>query len=129
MQSIGSWLRSLVTPPVTVQVVGEASYQAALLAMFGPKRKDAANIMTVATLVPEPDNPEDKNAVAVQIKGRTVGYLSRPMAASYVGLGLGLRRNVPVRIKGGWRKSKGDEGFYGVELRIPADLAEKLDVG
>ena len=42
----------------------------------------------VAVLVPEPDNPHDANAIAVQIEGNLVGYFAREVAIQY---GPGLR--------------------------------------
>ena len=53
-----------------VGVVGE-SHQDALTAIGGGKRPESVCILTQATLVPEPDNPYDPNALAVYIAGRT----------------------------------------------------------
>jgi protoporphyrinogen oxidase len=46
-----------------VGVVGESHYQDALTAIVGGKRPESVRIPTQATLVPEPDNPYDPNAV------------------------------------------------------------------
>lgn len=61
---------------------------------------------TTALLIPEPENPHDSNAVAVQVGGTTVGYLPREVAPSYQPLLLRLRDHgstarVPCRIWGG----------------------------
>ena len=40
----------------------------------------------VGDLIPEPDNPWDRNAVAVYIDGRKVGYLPRETSAAYAAL-------------------------------------------
>jgi HIRAN domain len=38
----------------------------------------------VAVLAPEPTNPHDANAIAVQIDGHVVGYLPRAAAQEYL---------------------------------------------
>lgn len=63
-----------------VQAVGESFYQPALLRHCGARRGDAVHATCRATLVPEPDNPYDSNAVAVQISGDLVGHLAREEA-------------------------------------------------
>src|SRR4051794_685699 len=60
-----------------VRVVGTSHYQDALLALSGRKHDEEIRLDKVATFVPEPDNPHDPNAIAVQIDGHLVGYLSR----------------------------------------------------
>jgi hypothetical protein len=57
--------------------VGESQYQQAL------KRIARTGRVCWATLQPEPDNPFDVNAVAVLIRGETVGYLARTDARKY----------------------------------------------
>jgi hypothetical protein len=57
--------------------VGESQYQPAL------QRAARSGRICWATLLPEPDNPFDANAVAVQVGGETVGYLSRTDARRY----------------------------------------------
>lgn len=70
-----------------VGVVGESHYQDALTAIVGGKRPDSVRIPTQATLVPEPDNPYDPNAVAIYIDGRKVGHLPRPAAQAFAPVG------------------------------------------
>jgi hypothetical protein len=60
-----------------VHVVGVSHYQAAILEAAGARAGDPVRFETRATLVPEPDNPHDPGAVAVQIGEATVGYLAR----------------------------------------------------
>jgi hypothetical protein len=48
----------------------------------------------VAVLVPEPTNPYDANAIAVQIDGQVIGYLPRATAQDYLP---GLQRLMSVR--------------------------------
>lgn len=72
----------------SLEVVGEARYQDALWEVCGATRGQRVREAIVAVLVPEPDNPYDHNAIAVQIEGHVVGYLSREDA---VGYGPGIR--------------------------------------
>ncbi|QAY60004.1 hypothetical protein ET475_08370 [Microbacterium protaetiae] len=57
-----------------VDIVGEAYREAQIVAALGsrPGLDQEVIEMTVAELVPEPDNPHDRNAVAVRIGGFTV---------------------------------------------------------
>lgn len=66
-----------------VAVVGEASYQEALRRICGSDRWEDVACDCQAVLVPEPTNEYDPNAVAVQIEGQLVGYLSRGDARDY----------------------------------------------
>lgn len=98
-------------------IVGESNYQAALERIAGAKTPDGHEHYCEATLRPEPSNPYDKNAVVVQIKGHTVGYLARADAEAYKS-----QSSKPMRadalIVGGWRYSNGNEGSFGVKLDI-----------
>lgn len=60
-----------------VRAVGESFYQPALLRQCGTRKGDAVRLPCRASLVAQPDNPYDRNAVAVQIGGQLVGHLSR----------------------------------------------------
>lgn len=108
-----------------VRIVGEASYQEALNALCGGKRENGSNRPCEATLVREPTNPYDSNAIAIYIEGRHVGYLDRVMAPTYGPLmtrlaeeGACARCN--AHINGGWDRGGGDTGNFGVIL----DLAD-----
>ncbi|HET7130524.1 MAG TPA: HIRAN domain-containing protein [Gaiellaceae bacterium] len=68
----------------TLYVVGESYRQDALWQLVGGTREEGVRVECVAQLVPEPDNPHDRNAIAVFIKGEHVGYLSRSDAAAYL---------------------------------------------
>jgi hypothetical protein len=72
-----------------LEIVGEASYQDALWQICGASPGDRIRHDVVATLVPEPDNPHDANAICVRVDGHRVGYLSRSTAVEY---GPGLHR-------------------------------------
>jgi collagen type III alpha len=63
----------------SVDVVGEAYREGEVLAALGrrPKLDEEIEVRELASLVPEPDNPHDRNAVSVRINGHLVGYLSK----------------------------------------------------
>lgn len=65
------WTKTFIEGQNTVDVVGESFYREALEAVA---RQGADHI---ATLVPEPDNPYDPQAIGVVIMGLKVGHLSR----------------------------------------------------
>src|SRR5689334_1612382 len=66
-----------------LEIVGESNYQAALWSLCGGTLGEPIRHPVIAVLVPEPENPYDPNAIAVQIEARLVGYLSREYAAMY----------------------------------------------
>src|SRR6266487_2770604 len=76
------------------EVVGELAYQDALWRLSDGTLGDRVRYDIVAVLVPEPTNPYDANAIAVQIYGQVVGYLSRATAQEYLP---GLQRLMSVR--------------------------------
>lgn len=102
-----------------LSVVGESHYQSALQAVVGGR--DAYGfenaVAARAVLVPEPDNPHDRNAVRVDIDGRPVGHIAREQAVAYQPPLLDLKADglfgtCPAYI------CCGDEGIYGVWLNL-----------
>jgi hypothetical protein len=64
--------------------VGESNFQDALAEVAGPKPPGGVHVDIQAVLVREPDNPYDRNAIAVYAAGgRKVAYLSRHDALAY----------------------------------------------
>jgi hypothetical protein len=105
-----------------VEVVGESHYQAVLEEICGGHTEKGVRHDCVAMLVPEPENPHDRNAIRVDINGRTVGYLSRADAVGYRdGLNLAGAAIHPLRcravIRGGWKRPDG-LGYFGVMLDL-----------
>jgi len=106
----------------TVQVVGESFYQNELNRICGGKTRDGHQLPVIATLVPEPANEHDPNAVGVIVNGRKVGHLDskkaamlqRPIieAAASAGKPLGCR----AVIVGGWDRGRNDQGHFGINL-------------
>lgn len=99
------------------EIVGESVYQDALLAICGSKTERGHEHYCLATLKPEPRNPHDRNAVAVFILGKRVGYLSRDDAVAFKKHHKSSRK-VDAVIVGGWSRSGGDEGYFGVRLDL-----------
>ena len=61
-------------------IVGESNYQPALRRVCGRRREVGWCRAVEVTLVREPDNPHDANAVMATIDGECVGYLPREHA-------------------------------------------------
>ena len=112
--------------PGTVEfdIVGESHYQDALEPICGGRTEEGAEHLTEAVLVLEDTNPYDKMAVRVDINGETVGYLSRSNARAYRAQ---LRKlghpditcKCKAMVVGGWERSGGERGSFGVKLDLP----------
>ena len=104
-------------------IVGESNYQPALDKNYkNPSSlKKGASAFFDVELVYEPNNPYDKNAVAVVSSYGTLGYLSKQDAIRYRHLCEGNRDTLSVRCK----IYRGDHPMYGawVDLNLE-DLAE-----
>lgn len=105
------------------EVVGESFHQPALKTLAGQHGKAAANLETVAMVVPDDNNPHDKKAVKVTIDGHQVGNLSRDDARNYrrrlTARKLGM---VPAQcgalVMGGFIGRDGKRASYGVRLDL-----------
>lgn len=103
-------------------IVGEANYQDILDAACGGKCEDGHEKLVAISLIPEPTNKYDRNAVRAVLAGHTVGYLSRADARDYLAelaaAGFaGFDAQCWAHITGGWKRSR-SEGHYGVKLDI-----------
>lgn len=114
-----------LAPEVPVDVVGESAHQDELLALTGGRRTwSGAHQTVLARLEPEDDNPFDADAVAVRIGDHPVGHLPRDAAGRYRPL---IERTIATsgeatcraEIRGGWERSGGDVGRFGVVLSLP----------
>jgi len=74
-----------------LEAVGESHYQQALRSVIGGWPHDYVVCEVLATLVAEPGNPYDSNAIAVRVEGNKVAHLARRDAAAYQGLFAQLR--------------------------------------
>ena len=103
----------------TLDVVGESFRQDTLWKLAGGYKTEPVSEPILAVLVPEPGNPEDENAIMVQIDGNCVGYLTRNDAALYLpGLNT-LRAKGEVALEGliiGGGPRDDGIGFLGVFL-------------
>lgn len=112
-------------------IVGESHYQDELKRIAGPKQEKGKALECEALIIHEPDNPHDRNACAVMIDGRKVGYLSKEDAKDQVSFrqSPGFSLSAKALIMGGWSDHRG-EGSYGVRLdyvprELPAEPLEK----
>lgn len=111
----------------SLPVVGESHYQEALESICGKRKEDGEEKIVKALLILEDSNPHDKNAVRIEINGKTVGYLSREYARQYrKELKKAGRPRVTTsceaEIRGGWERDGGkDRGHYGVWLDLPIE--------
>ena len=86
-----------------LEVVGESYYQENLWLVAGARPGgERVRVEITAVLVPEPDNPHDRNAVGVWVNGLKVGHLSRYDAQSYRPglLALQGRHGAPIALPG-----------------------------
>ena len=106
-----------------LDIVGESNYQSALEKICGGRTYEGHELIIEAVLVPEDDNPYDKNAIRVDISGKTVGHLSRENAIQYrikleqAGYS-GIMAKCSAMITGGWDRGRGDKGHFGVKLDL-----------
>jgi hypothetical protein len=104
------------------QVVGESNYQPALESIAGGYRRESQGLEVLASIVLDPKNKFDPNAVRVEIEGQTVGFLPAAEAKRVGGLmnDQGVSSALVVaEIRGGWRTNQHDQGFFGVCLKMP----------
>jgi hypothetical protein len=103
------------------EVVGESHYQADLERIVGGRTEESATFKCVATLIPEPDNPYDRNAVCVMVNGFKVAHLSRDWAvkfnAALASSGY-TQASCKAMIVGGWDHGEDYRGHFGIKLDI-----------
>lgn len=102
-----------------MEVVGESYYQKNLEAICGKRTEEGEDRIVTAVLIPYDSNSHDPMAVRVEIQGKIVGHLSREMARKYRTLHSKVKVQCQANIRGGWRRSHGDIGHYGVRLDLP----------
>ena len=105
-----------------VEAVGESHYQPALLRCCGAQRGEEVSYGCRAHLMPEPSNPYDSNAVAVQVDGEHVAYLARTDAARWQPLLLKLSEGGSVAACEAViaaRGARGDTDNLGIFLHLP----------
>lgn len=88
----------------SVQVVGESRYLKNISQILGGREGEK---ITIATIVSEPENKFDKNAIRIDVDGLTVGYIAkeetdifRPLLAHATSLGCELQASARVWFNG-----------------------------
>lgn len=130
MQRIRVWEFTDQRPDAVVDVVGESFRQEVIHEVLAGWPNSSS---IPAILVPEPDNPKDRNAVRVMLRTRPegdfaqVGYLSREDAQRY--LPVVAAASPGFVMAAAWVKHGGDRGpagtpMHGVALRLgsPGEL-------
>lgn len=110
----------------SIYIVGESKYQKELELICGRRTKESQQKIVNALLVHEDDNTKDNNAIRIEIKGLTVGYLSQANAIDYCKKledsgRKGHDATCSAIIVGGWDRGMGDQGHFGVRLDLPLD--------
>jgi hypothetical protein len=102
----------------TVPVVGESHYQKDLERLYRAHGGTEHDVKVEALLLPEDGNAFDVNAVRVEIRSCTVGYLERELAAVYrEALGL-VGGQCSAKIVGGFKMEDGSRANFGVKLNV-----------
>jgi hypothetical protein len=105
-----------------VPAVGESFYQPALLRCCGARHGEAVRFSAQACLVAQPENPHDRNAVAIEISGELVGHLARTDAPHWQQLLIALTAKGYVATCEAMIAGRGEEGEtenLGVFLHLP----------
>jgi hypothetical protein len=110
-----------------LDVVGESYRQDALWKLVGGNSGQRVRVEVIATLVPQPDNKYDPNAIAVNIENQHVGFVAKELAAEIIDELNGLinandGKVIALRgvIAGGGDREDGP-GMLGVFLDFPAE--------
>jgi hypothetical protein len=106
-----------------VPVAGESHYQNTLEELAGGTTAGGAHVAVIASLIAEPNNQFDPDAIRVEVNRKCVGYLPRAIAPSYKQVLAALATaGRPARcrafIVGGWKRSDADQGMFGVTLEL-----------
>lgn len=69
-----------------IEVVGEAWREREITTAVGqsPGIDQEIEVTLPAVIVPEPDNPHDRNAISVRVGGQVVGYIAKEETRSYL---------------------------------------------
>ena len=111
-----------------IRTVGVSHYQDALRAAAGEPDADAeVRVNCVATLVAEPDNPHDPDAIAVHVNGRLCGYLARDEHPRWREVVQTLAQHDHVAAAEAMVAGRG--GLLGLFLRLPTPTEARAQVG
>jgi hypothetical protein len=112
--------RLIQGPPLDVH--GESHHRAEIEAAVG-RRPEGHQDIVDAALVWEPDNPWDPNAIAVQVAGRTCGYIPKLDAKRYRPVMKWARNQgfvavVRADVTGGWQLPDQSWAEFGIRLYL-----------
>ena len=108
-----------------IRVVGTSHYQEALARLSGRRADEEVRVQKIAVLVPEPENPYDPDAIAIQIEGALVGYLSRDENKRWRDVVAG---DAPVAAEAMIAGRAGID-VMGVFLRLPTPTEARAQIG
>jgi hypothetical protein len=115
-----------------VRAVGVSHYQPILLELTRSSIGDEVRSEARATLAPEPHNPHDANAIAVQVDGQTVGYLARDEAPRWKDVVQALAEHGHVAAAEAMIAGRGGgsgTANLGVFLRLPTPTEARAQIG
>lgn len=101
-----------------LEVVGESNYQDALERALSVARPYQEHQLVVVSLQPEEGNPHDGEAVRVDHRGETVGYLPRAAARQYRAALGNTAGAVSGSIVGGGEDEDGEALMLGIWLNV-----------
>ena len=107
-----------------LEIAQTENYQSSLEALFGPRVARGVKRFETARLILEDKNPQDVNAVRVDVRGKPVGYLNPQDAIQYrhqlITKGLPQANGqCKAAIRGGWISADGRQGDFEVWLDLP----------
>jgi ribosomal protein L37AE/L43A len=118
-----TWLQApAISIGAAVRVAGTSYYQDALeIAADSRNFAGTRRRLLTATLIREPDNPHDANAVRVDAAGLPAGHLPREDAPRFHAIiqrlgKAGLLATCRAELTGGWDRGPGDRGTIGVDI-------------
>lgn len=112
---------------VPIDISGESFYQDAIIELLGKPNKDGYDITINGSLIREPDNDHDPNAIKCLIQGNKVGYVNRDDAE---GISKHLDAKnitellVSCEVTGGWYRGSNDSGSFGVVVHVPTRFVD-----
>lgn len=118
-----TWLQApTISIGPAVRVAGTSYRQDALEVVAGGRNfAGTRRRLLTATLVREPDNPHDSNAVRIDVGGVHVGYLPRDGAPGFHAIiqrltAAGLPSSCRASLTGGWDEGPGNRGSIGMDI-------------